>query len=163
MKLENIINIFNTTQGTTFIPVRKSESVSSFSPGVKKQSISLMSREFKDSIITFEEVSLLDITEQLEDLVLEFLFNYSKNPTKIDEWINAAQKYDIPELQTFINGIKKDITAVKNGIIYSYNNGLAEGSVNKIKVIKRVMYGRNSFELLKAKVLFGELYHVKFN
>ena len=83
MKLENIINIFNTTQGTTFIPVRKSESVSSFSPGVKKQSISLMSREFKDPIITFEEVSLLDITEQLEDLVLEFLFNYSKNYTKI--------------------------------------------------------------------------------
>ena len=71
------------------------------------------------------------------------------------------QKYDIPELQTFINGIKKDLTAVKNGIIYSYNNGLAEGSVNKIKVIKRVMYGRNSFELLKAKVLFGELFHVK--
>ena len=83
MKLENIINIFNTTQGTTFIPIRKSESVSSFSPGVKKQSISLMSREFKDPIITFEEVSLSDITEQLEDLVLEFLFNYSKNYTKI--------------------------------------------------------------------------------
>ena len=83
MKLENIINIFNTTQGTAFIPVRKSESVSSFSPGVKKQSISIMSREFKDPIITFEEVSLLDITEQLEDLVLEFLFNYSKNYTKI--------------------------------------------------------------------------------
>lgn len=83
MKLENIINIFNTTKGTTFIPVRKSESVSSFSPGVKKQSISLMSREFKDPIITFEEVSLSDITEQLEDLVLEFLFNYSKNYTKI--------------------------------------------------------------------------------
>ena len=73
------------------------------------------------------------------------------------------QKYDIPELQTFINGIKKDLTAVKNGIIYSYNNGSAEGSVNKIKVIKRIMYGRNSFELLKAKVLFGELFHVKFN
>ena len=83
MKLENIINIFNTTKGTTFIPIRKSESVSSFSPGVKKQSISLMSREFKDPIITFEEVSILDITEQLEDLVLEFLFNYSKNYTKI--------------------------------------------------------------------------------
>ena len=62
---------------------------------------------------------------------------FSKNPTKLDEWINAAQKYDIPELQTFINGIKKDITAVKNGIIYSYNNGLAEGSVNKIKVIRK--------------------------
>ena len=42
---------------------------------------------------------------------------------------------------------------MKNGIKYDYNNGLAEGSVNKIKVIKRVMYGRCSFELLKKKVL----------
>lgn len=83
MKLENIINIFNTTQGTTFIPVRKSESVSSFSPGVKKQSISIMSRDFQEPIITFEEVSLLDITEQLEELIIEFLFNYSKNSNKI--------------------------------------------------------------------------------
>ena len=41
--------------------------------------------------------------------------------------------------------------AVKNGIKYEYNNGLAEGSVNKIKVLKRTMYGRNSFQLLKAK------------
>ena len=102
--------------------------------------------------------------KNLPNIILQKKFHtLSKNPTKIDEWINAAQKYDIPELQTFINGIKKDITAVKNGIIYSYNNGLAEGSVNKIKVIKRVMYGRNSFELLKAKVLFGELFYVKFN
>lgn len=88
---------------------------------------------------------------------------FSKNPAKLDEWINTAQKYDIPELQTFINGIKKDLIAVKNGITYSYNNGLAEGSVNKIKVTKRIMYGRSSFELLKAKVLFGELFHAKFN
>ena len=49
---------------------------------------------------------------------------FSNNPAKLDEWINEAQKYDIPELQTFINDIKKDLTAVKNGIIYSYNNGL---------------------------------------
>ena len=88
---------------------------------------------------------------------------FSKNPAKMDDWINTAQKYDIPELQTFLNGVKKDLTAVKNGIIYPYNNGLAEGSVNKIKVIKRIMYGRNSFELLKAKVLFSELFYDKFN
>lgn len=51
----------------------------------------------------------------------------------------------------------------RNGIIYPYNNGLAEGRVNKIKVIKRIMYGKNSFELLKAKVLFHELFHIEFN
>nr|WP_296442273.1 hypothetical protein [uncultured Acetatifactor sp.] len=45
----------------------------------------------------------------------------------------------------------KASTAIKNGIIYPYNNGLAERCVKKIKVIKRIMYGKNSFELLIAK------------
>ena len=66
------------------------------------------------------------------------------------------EKFNIPELQTYVNGIRQDIVAVKNGIAMQYNNGLAEGSVNKLKVIKRIMYGRNSFELLKAKVLLHE-------
>ena len=51
-----------------------------------------------------------------------------------------------------MNGIRQDIVAVENGIAMQYNNGLAEGNVNKLKVIKRIMYGRSSFELLKAKI-----------
>jgi transposase len=78
---------------------------------------------------------------------------FSKKENKLDEWINKTRKLNIPEITSFINGIERDIVAVKNGIKYDYNNGLAEGSVNKIKVIKRIMYGRCSFELLKQKVL----------
>lgn len=88
---------------------------------------------------------------------------FSKKPEKLDQWIVSAQKHDIPELQSFVEGILKDLKAVKNGIIYPYNNGLAEGSVNKIKVIKRTMYGRNSFALLKSKVLFHKLFRAEFN
>ena len=55
----------------------------------------------------------------------------------------------------------KDLGAVKNSIDYEYNNGLAEGSVNKIKLAKRIMYGRSGFQLLKAKILLNEYY--KFN
>jgi len=40
--------------------------------------------------------------------------------------------------------------------MYDYNNGLAEGSVNKLKVIKRIMYGRNSFDMLHKKLLWLE-------
>ena len=64
---------------------------------------------------------------------------FSKKPEKIDSWIESAKKYDIPELQAFVEGLLKDLQAIKNGITYPYNNGLAEGSVNKIKVIKRIM------------------------
>jgi transposase len=66
---------------------------------------------------------------------------------------------DIPELQSFLEGICKDIEVVKNSIIYQSNNSIAEGSVNKPKVIKRIMYGRNSFELLKSKILLYEMMH----
>ena len=88
---------------------------------------------------------------------------FSKRPEKLDAWIESAKKYDIPELQSFVEGILKDSIAIKNRIIYPYNNSLAEGSMNKIKGIKQIMYGRNSFELLKAKVLFHERFHVEFN
>lgn len=80
----------------------------------------------------------------LYSLVKEFhAAIFSKKPEKLDTWIESAQKQNIPELQSFVEGILKDLTAIKNGIIYPFNNGLAEGSVNKIKVIKRIMYGRN--------------------
>ena len=68
-------------------------------------------------------------------------------------WIKNTREYKIAEINSFLNGIERDLDAVKNGVKYEYNNGLAEGSVNKIKLIKRVMYGRCSFNLLKQKVL----------
>ncbi|GAE89404.1 mobile element protein [Acetivibrio straminisolvens JCM 21531] len=43
--------------------------------------------------------------------------------------------------------------AVRNAIKYEYSNGLVEGCINKLKVIKRIMYGRCSFETLKTKIL----------
>lgn len=84
---------------------------------------------------------------------------YSHKANLLDNWLLKLSSLNIPELQTYVNGVNKDINAVKNGITLPYSNGLAEGSVNKIKVIKRIMYGRNSFELLKAKVLFHEAFH----
>lgn len=88
---------------------------------------------------------------------------YSKHIEKLEEWLIKVEEFNIPELQTYVNGVRKDIEVVKNGVEDKYNNGLAEGSVNKIKVIKRIMYGRNSFEFLKAKVLFHEKFFCEFN
>lgn len=78
---------------------------------------------------------------------------FSKNANGLDKWMNKIEILKITEINSFIEGMKKDITAVKNSILYSYNNGIAEGSVNKLKVVKRIMYGCNSFSLLKSKIL----------
>lgn len=71
-------------------------------------------------------------------------------------WIAEAESLELGELTSFLNGIKKDIDAVENAFTLPYNNGLAEGSVNKLKTIKRIMYGRNSFKLLRNKLLLLE-------
>ncbi len=78
---------------------------------------------------------------------------FGKKEAELDKWAKETEALEIDELESFINGIKRDITAVKNAIRLDYNNGLAEGSVNKLKVVKRIMYGRNSFELLKNPIM----------
>lgn len=78
---------------------------------------------------------------------------FSQKTNELKSWISETATYGIPEITSFLDGIRKDIDAVENGITYEYNNGLAEGSVYKIKLVKRIMYGRNSFILLKAKVI----------
>ncbi|MEY8357217.1 transposase [Lachnospiraceae bacterium 54-53] len=77
----------------------------------------------------------------------------------MDAWIETASNLKIDELNTFLNGLRSDLNAVKTGIEQKYNNGLAEGSVSKIKLTKRIMYGRNSFQLLRAKLLLNEFYY----
>jgi len=76
-----------------------------------------------------------------------------KNVDELDKWIEKAKKLRIQEIDSFIIGVERDMNAVRNAIIYKYSNGLAEGHINKLKVIKRIMYGRCSFETLRTKTL----------
>ena len=78
---------------------------------------------------------------------------FSKKTRKLATWIKEAKKINVKELNSFITLIESDIEAVKNAIKYNYSNGLTEGFNNKTKVIKRDMYGRCSFSLLRLKIL----------
>jgi transposase len=99
-----------------------------------------------------------ELFKQIIELVWAFR-NLIKNQQVeyLEEWISKAKKLNISEINSFLNGILRDIDAVKNAIICNYNNGLAEGKVNKIKVTKRIMYGRSSFTLLRNKLLRLEI------
>lgn len=95
---------------------------------------------------------------RIYDVVQGFkLTLFSKHPEELEKWMDEAELLDIEEISSFVNGIRRDLSAVKMAIELDYNNGLAEGSVNKLKVVKRIMYGRNSFDLLKGKLLRLEL------
>ena len=94
--------------------------------------------------------SLYEIVRSFREMM------FAKHVDEIDGWIENALKLGIDEIKSFVNGITADLEAVKNAIRFDNNNGLAEGSVNKLKVIKRIMYGRNSFTLLRNKLLHRE-------
>jgi Transposase len=55
--------------------------------------------------------------------------------------------------QTFVTGVQKDKDAVLAGLTLPWSNGPLEGHVNRLKLIKRSMYGRAEFDLLKLRVL----------
>jgi transposase len=77
-----------------------------------------------------------------------------KDSEKIEHWIKYVLNSGIKQFISFANGLLQDIEAVKNAIKYPYSNGLVEGHINKLKVIKRIMYGRANFDLLRIKCLY---------
>jgi len=71
----------------------------------------------------------------------------------LDPWIESVANSGIGALKQFASGIKYDYDAVKAALTLDWSNGQVEGQVNRLKTIKRQMYGRASFELLKKRVL----------
>ena len=57
------------------------------------------------------------------------------------------------KLSRFADGLNQDLEAVLNAVVSDLNNGFVEGINNKIKMVKRVMYGRCKLPLLKAKLI----------
>jgi transposase len=71
----------------------------------------------------------------------------------LNRWINMALDSSIPPLKNFAKGLQQDYDAVKAAVSLKWSNGQVEGQVNRLKNIKRQMYGRASFELLRKRVL----------
>jgi transposase len=74
---------------------------------------------------------------------------------EITAWIGAAEAGDLPHLASFASGLRRDLEAVINGLSLPYSSGAVEGNVNRIKTLKRGMYGRARFDLLRARVLLA--------
>src|SRR5262245_45383072 len=69
------------------------------------------------------------------------------------DWREKAEGSGIPELTSFAQGIRLDEAAVSAAVSQEWSNGPVGGAVNRLKTIKRQMYGRAGFTLLRARVL----------
>jgi len=68
-------------------------------------------------------------------------------------WIDDAGELGIASLRGFASGLIQDLDAVRNALLLPWSNGQVEGQINRIKLIKRQMYGRAGFDLLRKCVL----------
>ncbi len=72
---------------------------------------------------------------------------------QLDAWLSSAEASHLPEFKSFAKGIQQDKAAVLAGLTLPWSQGPLEGHVNRLKLIKRSMYGRAKLPLLRARVL----------
>lgn len=77
----------------------------------------------------------------------------NRESEKFDDWIDQVEKSEIRELRNFAMVMKRDESAVRAALSSEWSNGQVEGQVNRLKFIKRQMFGRAKFDLLRARVL----------
>lgn len=88
------------------------------------------------------------------DLVQQFArMLRTRTGEQLDTWLAKAEESQISEFRSFVVGIERDKAAVKAGLTLPTSNGIVEGKVHKLKLIKRMGYGRASFPLLRQRVL----------
>lgn len=95
---------------------------------------------------------LIEVMKEFKGILL-----YTRKEKVLINWINKARLLNIDSINSFIKGLMNDYDAVINSLKYEFSNGVVEASINKLKLVKRIMYGRCSFGLLKSKVMRLEL------
>jgi transposase len=88
-----------------------------------------------------------DLSERFLSLMRE------RQAASLAAWLTDATQSGLPEFQRFASGLLTDQAAVVAAASLPYSNGQTEGQVNKLKVLKRQMYGRAKFDLLKLRLL----------
>jgi len=77
------------------------------------------------------------------------------NDARLQQWITGARAADLPHVHSFTRGLDLDIQAATAALTMPHHNGRTEGVNTKTKMIKRQMYGRAGFTLLRHRILLG--------
>ena len=94
-----------------------------------------------------ELAAALDLADGFADLIRK------QSSATLAEWLARGEASSDPDLRRFAEGIRRDEASVYAAVTERWSNGPVEGHVNRLKTIKRQMYGRAGFVLLRARVL----------
>ncbi len=119
----------------------------------------LLIRPF-DELETEEQHILKRLTQSSSEIEVAYTLGQSfitmvksQDDAAFDLWLEIASQSKIAELQSFAAGLERDYAAVRAALQLPYSNGQVEGQVNRLKLIKRMAYGRAKFDLLRQRVL----------
>jgi transposase len=99
-------------------------------------------------------ITRFPLVQTVHTLVQSFLTMMREHrPHDIRSWIEQVKQCDIPELKSYGVGLERDYDAVFAAFHLPWSQGMTEGKVNKLKTLKRQMYGRASFSLLRQRLL----------
>lgn len=106
----------------------------------------------KNAIFQIKRVdSTVEMAHTLGQRFLKMI--HQAEPQALIPWLEDVAESSIPALKNFAKGIKADISAVTNALGLPWSQGQTEGQVNRLKLIKRAMYGRANFDLLRKRVI----------
>ncbi|MER3408110.1 MAG: hypothetical protein C4292_05025 [Nitrososphaera sp.] len=92
---------------------------------------------------------------QAYDLAQQFVSMVQQRAAcQFESWMTAAIGCNIPALRTFAMGLQRERDSILAALTSPWSNGQVEGQVNHLKVLKRQMYGRANFDLLRQRVLY---------
>ncbi len=101
------------------------------------------------------KITLPDLGEVVRKVSQLVLIIKNRRGDFIDYWLDQAGISSVSALKDFARRLREDKDSIKNGVELEWSNGQTEGQVNRLKKIKRDMYGRGCFDLLRIRVLSG--------
>lgn len=104
----------------------------------------------KDALTRCSDLATLtDLAQGFTDLVRQHRGH------QLAQWIETAQQAPFPEIRGFAAGVRNDLDAVTAGLTLTWSSGAVEGNVNRIKMLKRQMFGRAKLDLLRKRILLA--------
>jgi transposase len=89
----------------------------------------------------------IELTQDFAALVRQ------RQPDQLEPWLERATASGLQAFKSFANGLRADYEAVKAGVTLMWSTGPVEGQINRLKMLKRQMYGRAGIRLLRQRVL----------
>jgi transposase len=78
-----------------------------------------------------------------------------RQPTQLEPWLRRAATSTLPPFRRFAKGLRADMAAVQAGVTLPWSQGPIEGHINRLKMLKRQMFGRAHVDLLARRFLLA--------